>query len=144
MAAARIVIHVGAPKTGSTSLQWLVRSNPELWRAHGVHVPVLREVERQAGNAKLLAAVLGAEAPAFRRGFPEIDVAALDPAELVSRLLAGWRPGREVLLLSAENLAVPRRRSLCESCCRPDVAYTVGCSSFATSTAGSSPITGNS
>jgi hypothetical protein len=112
--APRIVVHVGAPKTGSTHLQRLMRAEPETWRAHGVHVPVLPEVARLAGNAKLLAAVLGAEAPAFRRGFSEIDLAALDPADVVSRLLAGWRPEREVLLLSAENFDVPHAEPLRE------------------------------
>ena len=124
MAAPRIVIHIGAPKTGSTSLQRLMRSEPELWRRQGVYVPVLPEVERLAGNAKLLAAVLGAEAPTFRRGFPDIDVAALDPAELVSRLLAGWQPERELLVLSAENLGPAQARPL-RALLPDDIAFTI-------------------
>jgi hypothetical protein len=108
----RIVIHIGAPKTGSTFLQRAIRTDPALWRANGVHVPVLPEVEGIAGNAKLLAASLGGETPAFRRAFPQIDVASLDPAEIVSRLLADWQPEREVLLLSAENLDAPLAKPL--------------------------------
>ncbi len=124
MATARIVIHIGAPKTGSTSLQRQVRSEPELWRAHGVYMPILPEVERQAGNAMLLAASLGAETAGMRRGYPEIDVAALDPAELVSRLLAGWQRGRELLLLSAVHLGAAQAKPL-RALLPREVAYTV-------------------
>lgn len=116
MTAPRIVVHVGAPKTGSTWLQRVLRTEPDLWRRHGVYVPVLPEVARQAGNAKLLGAVLGAEAPGFRRGFPDVDPTTLDPAEVVARLLAGWERDRETVVLSAENLgpeqAAPLRELL--------------------------------
>ena len=124
MATGRIIIHIGAPKTGSSSLQRLMRTEPGLWRAHGLHMPVLPEVERQAGNAALLAATLGAETLGFRRGHPDIDVATLDPAELVSRLLAGWQREREVLVLSAVNFEEPQASRL-RAVLPQDIAYTV-------------------
>jgi hypothetical protein len=124
VATPRIVIHIGAPKTGSSTLQRLVRTEPDVWRAHGVHMPILPEVERQAGNAMLLAASLGAETAGMRRGFPEIDPAALDPAELVARLLAGWRPEREVLVLSAVHFEAAQAKPLREVLPH-DVACTV-------------------
>jgi hypothetical protein len=124
VATPRIVIHIGAPKTGSSTLQRLVRTEPETWRAHGVHMPILPEVERQAGNAMLLAASLGAETAGMRRGFPEIDPAALDPAELVERLLDGWRPEREVLVLSAVHFEAAQAKPLREVL-PPEVACSV-------------------
>ena len=67
-------------------------------------MPVLPAVAKMAGNAKLLATVLS-EAPSlsFLRNFPEIDTAALDPAEALAELLADWRADRETAILSAEN-----------------------------------------
>ncbi len=101
---ARVVIHAGAPKTGSTYLQQRLRAGRERLRSHGVHVPVLPLVERMAGNAKLLATALAGEAsPTFARAFPEIDVRSLDPTAIVRELLAEWRADRETVVLSAEN-----------------------------------------
>jgi hypothetical protein len=104
----RLVLHVGAPKTGSTYLQQRMRATRATLREHGVYVPVLPSVERMAGNAKLLATVVSGEpSPTFTRAFPEIDVAALDPAAVVHDLLADWDPARETVVLSAENF-LPR------------------------------------
>lgn len=101
MAGGRIIIHPGAPKTGSTYVQRRLRVDPPLLREHGIHVPVPEGVEAFAGNAKLLAAVLGAETRGLRQ---LVDVAALDPREVAARYLSAWRPGREALVLSAEDL----------------------------------------
>ena len=100
----RIVLHVGAPKTGSTYLQRRLRMDPAGLRAQGIYVPVLPAVAKMAGNAKLLATVLS-DAPSlsFRRAFPDIDTSAIDPQRVVDDLLRDWRPEREAVVLSAEN-----------------------------------------
>lgn len=99
-----IVLHVGAPKTASTYLQKRLRAGADRLRTIGVHVPVLPAVARMAGNAKLLATALSAKPSlSFRRAFPEIDAAALEPAAVVAELLADWRADRETVVLSAEN-----------------------------------------
>jgi hypothetical protein len=100
----RIVLHVGAPKTGSTYIQLRLRADPVLLRSHGIYVPVLPMVDRIAGNAKLLGTALMPRPPlSFARAFPEIDTDALEPAEILHRLLADWQPAREVALLSGEE-----------------------------------------
>lgn len=101
----RIVLHVGAPKTGSTYIQRMMQSAPECIRKQGVYYPVLPQVAQIAGNAKLLASsMLGHVTPSFRRAFPDIDPMALDPAEIMHDLLKGWRPEVETLVLSAETI----------------------------------------
>lgn len=104
-ASPRIVLHIGAPKTASTYLQRRLRANAATFRKHGIYVPVLPEVAAMAGNAKLLATTLS-QRPSltFQRGFPEIDVRKLDPARIVTELLADWRAESESIVLSAENL----------------------------------------
>lgn len=100
----RIVLHVGAHKTGSTYLQRRMREGAPMLRAAGIHVPAHPLAPNIAGNAKLLATALaGAPSPRFARVFPRIDVAALDPAAIAATLLAEWRRDREALVLSAEN-----------------------------------------
>lgn len=67
-------------------------------------MPVLDEVKRIAGNAKLLAACLSKERTYdFKRAFPRIDPTVLDPQNLVDRLLANWQPDNETVVLSAED-----------------------------------------
>ena len=101
----RIVLHIGAPKTASTYLQRRLRANADLLRTHGIYVPVIPAVAAMAGNAKLLATTLSRRPSlTFQRGFPQIDVAKLDPAQIVGDLLSGWRANFESLVLSAENL----------------------------------------
>ncbi len=100
----RVILHVGAPKTGSTYLQKRLRANSPALRARGVYVPILPEVAAMAGNAKLLATILGGEpTPSFRRAFPDLDVARLTPERVLSDLLQDWRIGAEDVVLSAEN-----------------------------------------
>jgi hypothetical protein len=100
----RIIIHAGAPKTGSTYLQKRLRANRELLLRHGVYVPVIESVAQMAGNAKLLATVLSRRPSlSFQRVFPHIDTAALKPERVVAELLADWRPADEAVILSAEN-----------------------------------------
>ena len=70
-----------------------------------------------AGNAKLLAITLSRRASStFRRAFPNIDVSALDPVQILADLLKDWRSDSESLVLSAENLrpkqALPLRELL--------------------------------
>lgn len=102
--AGRIILHVGAPKTGSTYIQRRLRADPEGLRRQGVHVPVLPAVVQMAGNAKLLATVLSEEPSlSFIRAFPNIDVSQMDPAQIVADLLRDWRSDREDVVLSAEN-----------------------------------------
>src|SRR5262245_6228077 len=114
-ASPRIVLHVGAPKTASTYLQRRLRADPEHLRKHGIYVPVLPAVVEVAGNAKLLPAALG-QRPSltFQRALPQIDVRALDPAQILADLLQGWRPESESVVLSAENLRPNHARRLRE------------------------------
>jgi hypothetical protein len=101
--APHLVLHVGAPKTGSTYLQRRLRADPVRLRAHGIYVPVLPVVARMAGNAKLLATALSGEpSRSFTRAFP--DIGTLDPREIMTSLLVDWRVDSETIVLSAENL----------------------------------------
>lgn len=100
----RIVLHIGAHKTGSTYLQRRLREAAPMLRAAGIHVPIHPLAPNITGNAKLLATVLAGEpSPRFARIFPRIDVARLEPAALASTLLADWRRDQEAVILSAEN-----------------------------------------
>jgi hypothetical protein len=100
----RIVVHVGAPKTGSTYLQNRLRADPARLRQSGIYVPVLPAVAQMAGNAKLLATILGRRPTlSFQRVFPHIDVSAIAPGSIVSELLREWRVKDESVILSAEN-----------------------------------------
>jgi len=111
----RIVLHVGAPKTASTYLQRRLRADPAHLRKHGIYVPVLPVVAEMAGNAKLLATALSRRPSlTFQRAFPEIDVSALNPAQLVAELLKDWRRDSESVVLSAENLRPNHARRLRE------------------------------
>ncbi len=113
MARPRIILHLGAPKTGSTYLQRRLAANRAALREAGVFWPVLDEVAAMAGNAKLLATALaGAPSLSFARAFPAIDVATLDPAVISGRLLADWRAGEEAAILSAENLRPSHAQTL--------------------------------
>jgi hypothetical protein len=108
----KLVFHVGAPKTGSTYLQWRLRANAARLREHGIYVPVLPAVARMAGNAKLLATALaGTPSLSFRRAFPDIDAAALAPQRVLADLLADWRDD-EAAILSAENFRPSHARLL--------------------------------
>ncbi|MGC1496744.1 MAG: sulfotransferase [Sulfitobacter sp.] len=99
-----IVLHIGAPKTGSTYIQRMLQSAPDIIRGQGVYYPVLPQVAQMAGNAKLLASsMLGHVTPSFRRAFPDIDPMALDPADIARDLLKDWKPDLETLVLSAET-----------------------------------------
>ena len=121
----RIILHVGAPKTGSTYLQRRLRIAPDLLRRHGIYVPVLPIVARMAGNAKLLPITLDQNpSPGFRRAFPDIDVRDLDPAWVVSQLLIDWHRDSESLVLSAENLR-PHHAQTMRNMLPIDATYTV-------------------
>jgi hypothetical protein len=100
----RIVLHVGAPKTGSTYLQRRLRADPAHLRNQGIYVPVLPAVAAMAGNAKLLATILSrVPSLSFQRAFPHVDLRELQPKDVVAELLSGWRQETESVILSAEN-----------------------------------------
>ena len=121
----RIILHVGAPKTGSTYLQRRLRGASEICRRHGLFVPVWPPVARMAGNAKILAMALdGQSSPIFQRSFPAVDVRSLDPEWVRDRLLEDWRPPEETLLLSAENLR-PHHPPLLRELLPAEAHYTV-------------------
>jgi hypothetical protein len=112
---ARIVLHIGAPKTASTYLQRRLRANSERLRERGIFVPVLPEVAAMAGNAKLLATALSKRPSlTFQRAFPGIDHGALKPAALVAELLHDWKRDSESVVLSAENFRPNHAPSLRE------------------------------
>jgi hypothetical protein len=101
---ARVILHVGGPKTGSTYIQKRLRLAPDLLRKKGIYVPVLPEVSLMAGNAKLLPVAIDKNASkSFMRAFPYINLSELNPATVVAELIKDWRRESEVLVLSAEN-----------------------------------------
>ena len=100
----RIIIHIGAHKTGSTYLQKRWREHAAHLRKIGVYMPILPETAKMAGNAKILPVAIDKMASlTFRRTFPQIDIAGLEPKRLIDALLKNWRRDQENLLLSAEN-----------------------------------------
>ena len=104
----RIILHIGAPKTGSTYLQRRFLNAPELLRKYGIYYPA----SKMAGNAKLLPVAIRKCATAtFQRRFPEMNVLELKPSLIVSELLSDWNPDQETLVLSAENFR-PRHATL--------------------------------
>ncbi len=111
----RIVLHVGAPKTASTYIQRRLRINADVLRKNKIYVPVLPAVAQMAGNAKLLPVALG-QRPSltFQRAFPNIDIHALKPAQIMSELLRDWRSDSEAVVLSAENLRPSHARPIRE------------------------------
>lgn len=111
----RIVLHVGAPKTASTYIQRRLRINAEALRKNKIYMPVLPVVAQMAGNAKLLPLALG-QRPSltFQSAFPNIDIRALKPTQIVSELLRDWRSDSESVVLSAENLRPDHARSVRE------------------------------
>jgi hypothetical protein len=72
---ARVILHVGGPKTGSTYIQKRLRLAPDLLRKKGIYVPVLPEVSLMAGNAKLLPVAIDKNASkSFMRAFPHNSI----------------------------------------------------------------------
>lgn len=99
-----MIIHTGAPKTGSTFLQKLMVSNRDLLRSEGIYYPQQSLAGAMAGNAKLLVtAMLGTPTKSFTRTFPAINVRKLQPQQLLEDLLQDWNPEQETIVLSAEN-----------------------------------------
>lgn len=121
----RIVLHIGSAKTGSTYVQKRLRLDESYVRSQGIFLPVLDEVARIAGNAKLLAACLSKERTYnFKRAFPQVDPTVLDPQKLVDRMLADWKPTDETLVLSAEDFRHFHASAL-KQMLPPDVDVTV-------------------
>jgi hypothetical protein len=101
---ARVILHIGGPKTGSTYIQKRLRLAPDLLRKRGIYVPVLPDVSLMAGNAKLIPVAIDRNASkSFRRAFPNIDLGKLNPESVVAELTKDWQRESEVLILSAEN-----------------------------------------
>lgn len=125
----RVVIHIGAPKTGSTYLQRRLRADPARLREAGIHVPVHPLVMSVAGNAKLLATVLlGEPTLSFARAFPGIDTGVLRAHDVLDALLSDWRRDEEAVILSAENFRpshAPRLRELLPAGIEPVVVLFV-------------------
>ena len=86
MAARRLVVHVGTPKTGSTSIQdALARLGPAL-RERGIHVPSAgRRHAASARHANLLGSLTGFRHDAARGGWRELaaEIRASDACSFV-------------------------------------------------------------
>ena len=97
MSARRLVVHVGTPKTGSTSIQdALARLGPAL-RERGIHVPSAgRRHAASARHANLLGSLTGFRYDAARGGWPELteEIRASDARSFVisDEALARTRP----------------------------------------------------
>lgn len=121
----RIILHVGAPKTGSTYLQQRFRAATELLRKNGIYIPVLPAVARMAGNAKLLAVAIDkSPSLSFQRAFPELNVCRLEPEVIAAELLSDWRKNSEILFLSGENFRSFHAKAL-RNILPSDASYTV-------------------
>lgn len=100
----RMVIHVGAPKTGSTYLQQRLRGSTNTLRSAGIYYPLYPSVRKMAGNAKILAmAIHRGVSRRFNQSFPDIDIDLLCPEEILQALLSDWSQESETIILSAEN-----------------------------------------
>jgi len=74
----KIILHVGAPKTGSTFLQRHFCENQSILRSEGVYYPLDPVVSKIAANAKFLATLLeGKPTQRFIRSFPKLDTSNL-------------------------------------------------------------------
>ena len=99
-----IWFHVGAPKTGTTSIQDFCRQNLDALAARGVWYPLLDRVEANTGRSRqpsahhLLAHELRGSAPRHRRKLPGTG------AKQFQRILEEFRIGpHPAMLLSAET-----------------------------------------
>ena len=101
----KMVLHVGAEKTGSTSLQEILCKNPDWLQQTAVHYPIHPICGSIRANAKLLTFALQQDLPAvFRRNFPDTDVTGMDPAKELNLLLAECPTGTQTAVLSSELL----------------------------------------
>lgn len=101
----KIILHVGAEKTGSTSLQRILSGNPAWLRDAKAHYPIHPLYQGIRANAKLLTFALQQEFPkAFKRNFPNKDVATLDPVAELNVLLDQCPEGTKTAVLSSELL----------------------------------------
>jgi hypothetical protein len=101
----KIILHVGAEKTGSTSLQGILCDNPHWLGDAQAHYPVHPDYKRIRANAKLLTFALQQRLPeTFQRNFPKTDVATLDPAIELNNLLDQCPMGTKTAVLSSELL----------------------------------------
>jgi hypothetical protein len=99
----RIVLHVGAPKTGTTFIQKSLQQDSKYCRKSGVYVPEDTRIQGVAGNAKLVAlSFRNGCHETFNRRFHDIDLAQSNPADALNVLCSGWTPEQEALFLSAE------------------------------------------
>jgi len=101
----RILLHVGAPKSGSTYIQKKLKVNKDKLTARNIAYPVLPKFDRIAGNAKTITIALENELGAgFRRNFPDVDITKLNAADEIKSLLALCPTSTETVILSSENM----------------------------------------
>ncbi|MGR3710347.1 MAG: hypothetical protein ACU0A9_13005 [Alterinioella nitratireducens] len=104
MAQKTVILHIGGPKVASTYIQRLLVLNPAALASAGAIHPVVDETPGMPGNGKLIPMVLnGAPQTVFRRFFPEVDIAAIDPADFVQRLVHRNLERADTVILSGEN-----------------------------------------
>ena len=90
----RVFLHIGAPKTGTTYLQALVRKNRLALHDAGIFLPA----GRQSGQF-----LLGQE---LRKEMPQLTTATPQHSALLDRALARFdRSGCETMLMTSEELA---------------------------------------
>ncbi len=101
----KIVIHIGAPKTGSTYIQKRLRNAQNMRSDHGVYYPILPIIQNMAGNAKLLPIAIDKRASQlFKHVYTNINISNLDPAMIMHAFTEQWHRTKETMILSAENM----------------------------------------
>lgn len=109
----RVILHVGAPKTGSTYVQKRLHANTAALAAQQIAYPELWPTKGLSANAKLLPIVIeGVLPPIFQRRFPHIALHDFDAAQLTHNLLAPFEQGARVVILSAENMRAQHTEAL--------------------------------
>ena len=101
----RMYIHIGLPKTGTTSLRDFFRRNNEVLRRRGVVYP--DTTRSNLGNATPAATALLGEAAYFAASHPKYASKDLDFEECWRELTDAARPGKALLVSSEEFSFVP-------------------------------------
>lgn len=104
MAKPELILHIGTPKTGSTSLQRAFESNIGLLNSEGVYFPVPFS---QATYGNILPLLVSREfiQIAKHSDNKDIEVCRRDTENLVSKMIAGFsKSNYKRMLISSENL----------------------------------------
>lgn len=96
----RLILHVGAPKTGTTYLQELLWSNVSALAGHGVHLPLDRESQR-AASADLREAPWAGDFAVPWRSLADAVNATQGTAVVSEELLARTAPERIAAFVAA-------------------------------------------